>query len=752
MQALARQAYGGTRLDFNTASPKSKASPALSVSSAVSAMASVPSSSSSTATAPTAFSSTDGKVPVYLRIKPTLSSNKSEDSIIPLENDTKVRTGLGKQSQEYTFTKVFSSTATQQQVFEEVAGPTLDQFLRQRRDGLIFAYGVTNSGKTFTVQGTRDCPGIIPQVLDRIFTENTAGVLVSYLQIYNDQIQDLQDFTPPLTNYSTGMESRRNLKVKVREDSVLVEGLKETPIASAQQGMVILERGNRELRTNQDNGLNSNSSRSHTVFIVRLGEAKLHIVDLAGSERAKRTKLTSQRQLEASSINSSLSHLMGCLQAMRSNQRLAKLYPGKPQNKPPFRPIPFRECKLTLLFRDCLKASQGVVMIVNASPDPLDFEETQHALRYGEMTRSTALMADVSNTYGNGSSSSSNFGGKTEGGGSKLYGYDGRRRVAGARRPLHQISQPTAPPTQQLTSQTPKPERIKCLASSPISKSASKVKLSFVRSQPLSPAQQVPFFFAREEAPPATPQQTQSLEEENYELQRELGELQRKLVKMEADLRQELSKEMDKQVQEMEQRFRTRLERNQSLEREESQLIRSQTNAHNADLKVLADQVVECEDEMNRMRESHLREMEALQRELNQALRNNQHPPSVSSQSTTEISRLVLEEREKSRKLAKELEEYKLRANELEKELQDEMDAHSMVITDRCQVSDELDSALEREEELKAKLETLLIASSSRPTHVPFQLSGSAPNLLLSKRKPPPTKLIAVRGDEENVA
>lgn len=746
MQALARQAYGGTRLDFNAASPKAKASPALSVSSAVSSQPSAPATATAAAAA---CSPTDGKVPVYLRIKPTLSSNKSEDSIIPLEDDTKVRTGLGKQSQEYTFTKVFSSTATQQQVFEEVAGPTLDQFLHQRRDGLIFAYGVTNSGKTFTVQGTRDCPGIIPQVLDRIFAENTEGVLVSYLQIYNDQIQDLQDFTPPLTNYSTGMESRRNLKVKVREDSVLVEGLKETSIASAQQGMVILERGNRELRTNQDNGLNSNSSRSHTVFIVRLGEAKLHIVDLAGSERAKRTKLTSQRQLEASSINSSLSHLMGCLQAMRSNQRLAKQYPGKPQNKPPFRPIPFRECKLTLLFRDCLKATQGVVMIVNASPDPLDFEETQHALRYGEMTRSTALMADVSNTYGNGSSAPNNVGGKTD----KLYGYDGRRRVAaaaGARRPLHQLPQPTAaPPAQQLTSQTPKPERIKCLASSPISKSASKVKLSFGGGR-LSPVQQVPLFFARDEAPPATPplQQTQSLEEENYELQRELGELQRKLVKMEADLRQELSREMDKQVQEMEQRFRTRLERNQNLEREESQLIRSQTNAHNADLKVLADQVVECEDEMNRMREAHVREMEALQRELNQALRNNQHPAPVS---TTEISRLVLEEREKSRKLAKELEECKHRASELEKELQDEMDAHSMVITDRCQVSDDLDSALQREEELKAKLEALLLAGN-RPAHVPFQLSGSAPNLLLSKRKPLAAKLVVGGGDEENVA
>ena len=34
---------------------------------------------------------------------------------------------------------------------------------------LIFAYGVTNAGKTYTMAGNRACPGVLPRTLDSIF-------------------------------------------------------------------------------------------------------------------------------------------------------------------------------------------------------------------------------------------------------------------------------------------------------------------------------------------------------------------------------------------------------------------------------------------------------------------------------------------------------------------------------------------------------------------------------------------------------
>jgi hypothetical protein len=62
--------------------------------------------------------------------------------------------------------------------------------------------------------------------------------------------------------------------------------------------------------------MNSQSSRSHTVFTVTLAQAhaglrsQMHFADLAGSERAKQTKHEGLRLREASHINrSTLTHI-----------------------------------------------------------------------------------------------------------------------------------------------------------------------------------------------------------------------------------------------------------------------------------------------------------------------------------------------------------------------------------------------------------------------------------------------------------
>ena len=35
--------------------------------------------------------------------------------------------------------------------------------------GLLFAYGITNSGKTYTMSGESDQPGILPRIMDVVF-------------------------------------------------------------------------------------------------------------------------------------------------------------------------------------------------------------------------------------------------------------------------------------------------------------------------------------------------------------------------------------------------------------------------------------------------------------------------------------------------------------------------------------------------------------------------------------------------------
>lgn len=47
--------------------------------------------------------------------------------------------------------------------------PLVESFLGGQ-NGLLFAYGNTNAGKTYTIQGTKSEPGLLPRILETVFT------------------------------------------------------------------------------------------------------------------------------------------------------------------------------------------------------------------------------------------------------------------------------------------------------------------------------------------------------------------------------------------------------------------------------------------------------------------------------------------------------------------------------------------------------------------------------------------------------
>jgi len=68
-------------------------------------------------------------------------------------------------------------------------------------NAFIFAYGQTASGRTFTLSGVQDEPGIIPRAMKDVFAfirrTPTREYLLrcSYLEMYNETIYDL--LAPP---------------------------------------------------------------------------------------------------------------------------------------------------------------------------------------------------------------------------------------------------------------------------------------------------------------------------------------------------------------------------------------------------------------------------------------------------------------------------------------------------------------------------------------------------------------------------
>ena len=108
----------------------------------------------------------------------------------------------------------------------------------------------------------------------------------------------------------------------------------EVEVKSANEAVDIFLRGQKRRRVT-NTALNSESSRSHSVFNIRVIQVssnyqsaekkeiiigQLSLVHLAGSERNSRTKISGDRLREAGSINNTLMTLRSCIEILRKNQ------------------------------------------------------------------------------------------------------------------------------------------------------------------------------------------------------------------------------------------------------------------------------------------------------------------------------------------------------------------------------------------------------------------------------------------------
>ena len=88
----------------------------------------------------------------------------------PSSSTTHSRLSTISPSSIYTFSHVFPPDTTQSDFFSKTTLPLVRDVL-EGQNGLLFTYGVTNSGKTYTIQGgsSEGSAGILPRTLDVIF-------------------------------------------------------------------------------------------------------------------------------------------------------------------------------------------------------------------------------------------------------------------------------------------------------------------------------------------------------------------------------------------------------------------------------------------------------------------------------------------------------------------------------------------------------------------------------------------------------
>ncbi|XP_035192090.1 kinesin-like protein KIF23 isoform X6 [Oxyura jamaicensis] len=432
-------------------------------------------------------------VGVYCRVRPL--SRQDQECCIEVINETTVqihppdgyrvfRNGEYRETQ-YSFKEVFGTLVVQKDVFDVVAKPLVEDLIRGK-NGLLFTYGVTGSGKTHTMTGSPGDGGLLPRCLDMIFNsigpfqakrfvfklddkngvdvqcevdallerqkrdampvpktpsgnrrqidpefadminvqdhckvdevdeDNVYSVFVSYIEIYNNYIYDLleeapfEQIKPKWNNCNTPVRNGDFIPPQskiLREDqnhNMYVTGCTEVEVKSTEEAFEVFWKGQKKRRI-ANTQLNRESSRSHSVFIIKLAQApldadgdnvlqekeqitlsQLSLVDLAGSERTNRTKAEGNRLREAGNINQSLMTLRTCIEVLRENQMYGT-------NKM----VPYRDSKLTHLFKNYFDGEGKVRMIVCVNPKAEDYEESLQVMRFAEMTQEVEVARPV---------------------------------------------------------------------------------------------------------------------------------------------------------------------------------------------------------------------------------------------------------------------------------------------------------------------------------------------------------------------
>lgn len=263
-------------------------------------------------------------VKVVVRARPFQPGENCESCVQFVDSQS---IGVSSQKKPFTFDRVFAPNATQADVFEYAAkntaldimkgikyhtiitfklyffsfvnnrNPTKTFFLTKQIficSGCLIVFGMTSSGKSYTMTGPPNNVGITPRMVETLFQmiESADANIefqfkVSYVEIYKEVLRDLLD---------------ANAKPRIREEpggrGIFLSDTTVYHAANQQEVYDVLNFG-LQRRTTAFTNMNADSSRSHSIFVITVEQTnietgnrrsgRLFLVDCAGSESVART-------------------------------------------------------------------------------------------------------------------------------------------------------------------------------------------------------------------------------------------------------------------------------------------------------------------------------------------------------------------------------------------------------------------------------------------------------------------------------
>uniref|UniRef100_A0A8B9F3T2 Kinesin family member 20B n=1 Tax=Amazona collaria TaxID=241587 RepID=A0A8B9F3T2_9PSIT len=409
-----------------------------------------------------------GHIQVCLRIRPfTLLERENEfQDCVSLEDSTSIilkapknsliqlsEKNAGQMMQKFTFSRVFGPETSQEEFFEGAMRQPVQDFL----DGynrLVFTYGVTNAGKTYTFQGTEDDVGILPRTMDVLFKSIQGKLYTSmdlkphrckdYIKLTKDQVReeiaiknsillctclsssmlpyleellkDSEQSSPSVKNYVkfsvwvsffeiynecfydllipvSNDKKRRTLRLAQDiKGCSYVKGLQWVQISDSKEAFRLLKLGLKQ-QSIASTKLNAYSSRSHSIFTVKV----LKIED-SGAPQVIRVNELSLCDL-AGSERCTKTRNEGDRLKESGNINTSLLILGKCinalkncQQSKLQQHIPFRESKLTHYFQGFFSGKGKIYMIVNISQCASAYDETLNVLKFSAIAQKVFVM------------------------------------------------------------------------------------------------------------------------------------------------------------------------------------------------------------------------------------------------------------------------------------------------------------------------------------------------------------------------
>ena len=310
-----------------------------------------------------------------------------------IKENTIVAVNQGGQDQvgsTYSFDRCFEPSCTTPEVYDQVVQRII-QAAMTGYNGTVFCYGQTSGGKTYTMYGTEENPGIVRLAARDIYSiiestpEREYYISAAMVEIYNENIRDLL--------------GRRASKLREDYHGRIILDAEKKAVSTPEQILAVLLEGERQASRTATN-MNNDSSRSHTIFRVYIEskarttdedtaqslalQSELNLVDLAGSECAALTGAEGTARREGACINKSLLALSTVI------EKLSSMKPGSGNGF-----INFRDSILTRMLQNALGGNSKTAIVCNISPAASNYQQTNSTILFASRAKKIRNSAKI---------------------------------------------------------------------------------------------------------------------------------------------------------------------------------------------------------------------------------------------------------------------------------------------------------------------------------------------------------------------